>query len=192
LFDYIWQYPEPREMMLRNYLFMKLAYTSWMRLSELLAIRYEDILKPGDEITIVGKGDKIRPIYFTQEIKNLTEEYVSYRTKRPPTSLWSGHTRKLQWTGELLFIRHDDYGFGKWLSKSTIAWMFKKYSEGLGLGKKITCHMLRHSYGTTLMRKGVNIRLVQELLGHSSIMSTQRYTHVTNRDMLMAHQTVFF
>lgn len=67
-----------------------------MRLSELLSIKVKDILGGGCEISIMGKGDKIRPIYITKEIQNLASEYVKFRGERNIVSLRSGHTRKMQ------------------------------------------------------------------------------------------------
>lgn len=191
LFGAIKNSDEHEETKLRNLLFCKLAYCSGMRLSELLSIKVHDILKDWYEISIIGKWGKIRPIYINDEIKNLTRQYLKYRSEKNLISPWSGHPRKLQGNWELLFIRHDDYGFGNGLSKSTIVWMFQKYSEDLWWERRVTCHMLRHSFATRLLNKGINIRIVQELLGHSSIITTQRYTHVTNLQLWQAHRLVF-
>jgi integrase/recombinase XerD len=163
-----------------------------MRLSEMLKIKVSDILdNSGFEITIIGKWDKIRPVYFNQEIKNLTEEYVRFRNEKTIISAWSGHARKMQGSGELLFIRHDDYWFWKGISKSTISWMFKKYREEIDFKKRVSCHTIRHSFWTRVVRKTDNVRIAQELLGHSSIISTQRYTHITNRELFTAHKRIF-
>ena len=192
LFGAIKNSDEHEETKLRNLLFCKLAYCSGMRLSELLSIKVRDILRDWYEISIIGKWGKIRPIYINDEIKNLTRQYLEYRSEKNLISPWSGHPRKLQGNWELLFIRHDDYGFGNGLSKSTIVWMFQKYSEDLWWERRVTCHMLRHSFATRLLNKGINIRIVQELLGHSSIVTTQRYTHVTNLQLWQAHRLVFW
>ncbi|RAL57306.1 hypothetical protein BSK20_03460 [SR1 bacterium human oral taxon HOT-345] len=191
LFTHIEKNEKNEENRLRNLLFCKLAFISGMRLSELLSIKVKDILGEGREISIMGKGDKIRPIYITKEIKNLAAEYVKFRGERNIVSLRSGHTRKMQGDGSLLFIRHDDYGFGRGLSKSTIVGIMQKYSDQLNFGKRITCHMFRHSYATQLLNNGANIRVVQEMLGHSSIITTQRYTHITNNQLKEAHAKVF-
>lgn len=191
LFTHIEKNEKNEENRLRNLLFCKLAFISWMRLSELLSIKVKDILWEGREISIMGKGDKIRPIYITKEIKNLASEYVKFRWERNIVSLRSGHTRKMQGDWSLLFIRHDDYGFWRWLSKSTIVWIMQKYSDQLNFGKRITCHMFRHSYATQLLNNWANIRVVQEMLGHSSIITTQRYTHITNNQLKEAHAKVF-
>lgn len=192
LFEHIEKNEKNEENRLRNLLFCKLAFISWMRLSELLSIKVKDILWESREISIVGKGDKIRPIYITKEIQNLASEYVKFRGERNIVSLRSGHTRKMQGDWSLLFIRHDDYGFGHWLSKSTIVWIMQKYSDQLNFGKRITCHMFRHSYATQLLNNWANIRVVQEMLGHSSIITTQRYTHITNNQLKEAHAKVFW
>lgn len=192
LFNHIEKTENNEENRLRNLLFCKLAFVSWMRLAELLSIKVKDIISPNQEISIIGKWGKIRPIYINQEIQQLASEYVKFRWERNIISLWSWHTRKLQGNGELLFIRHDDYGFGHWLSKSTIVWIMQKYSDQLWREKRITCHMFRHSYATQLLNKWVNIRIVQEMLWHSSILTTQRYTHITNNQLREAHAQVFW
>lgn len=179
---------ENKEDKLRNYLLVKLAYTTGMRLSEILSVKAEDIIKD-TKMDILGKWDKWRTVYYNKEIQDLAREYLKFRTTEIPVSKWSWHTRKLKGDWKLLFIRHDDPGFGKWISKSRVCGIFKDYSEEIW--RKIHCHMLRHSFATTLLESNIDIRIIQELLGHSYITTTQVYTHVSVNLMQREHMKVF-
>ena len=107
------------------------------------------------------------------------------------SQLASSQKNKESWKeSEICYsIRHDDVGFGKWLSKSRVCWIFKEYSEDLG--KKVHCHMLRHSFATFMLENDVSIRLIQELLWHKYITTTQSYVHISNSYAQREYDRVF-
>ena len=179
---------EDREHKIRSVLLISLAYYTGMRLSELLSVKVEDILKD-TKMQILGKGKVWRTVYYTKEIQSLTREYLKFRTAEIPISIFTKKQRKLKGKWDLLFIRHDDVGFGKWLSKSRVCWIFKEYSEDLG--KKVHCHMLRHSFATFMLENDVSIRLIQELLWHKYITTTQSYVHISNSYAQREYDRVF-
>lgn len=88
----------------------------------------------------------------------------------------------------------EEYKTALWNKKTpkqTICWIFKKYNEWLHRNKKVTCHVLRHSFATNLLRKGIDIRQIQVMLWHSDITTTQRYTHVVDEQLKNTHKSIF-
>lgn len=179
---------EDKETKIRNELFVKLTYTTGMRLSETLSVKRKDVLADV-KLDIMGKWEQRRPVYITSEIQDLTRKYLQYRTDKIPISKFTGKPRKLQGSGEYLFIRHDDAGFGNRISKSRICEIFKEYSNMLWT--HVHCHALRHWLGTLMMKKGVSIRVIQKCLWHKHITTTERYTHVENDYLQKEHERVF-
>lgn len=86
-----------------------------------------------------------------------------------------------------IFISLSKNSYGKQLSRNAVEALVKKYAKLVGIKKKVTPHTLRHSFATTLLKKGADIRSVQTLLGHSSITTTQIYTHVDDRFLRGVH-----
>lgn len=169
--NFIGQYEHYKINALRMQLLCNIGYTSWLRLSEMLNLRVEDVEKW--EARIIGKWNKARRIFFTPSSQELLEEYLSERGKPLP------RTGKRQNKSDFVFISHNNgYDFGKPLKRNVICDKMKTYSEELDIGKRITVHTLRHSYATRLLESGMNIREIQELLGHSDIQTTQTYCHV--------------
>lgn len=86
-----------------------------------------------------------------------------------------------------LFISTSVNGLGEYLSRNAIETLVKTYAKHAGIDKKVTPHTLRHSFATSLLRKGADIRGVQALLGHASITTTQMYTHVDDKHLRQVH-----
>ena len=93
---------------------------------------------------------------------------------------------------DFVFISHNS-GYDYWnpISKQTVCERIKKYSDGLNLGKRITVHSLRHSYATRLLESWMNIKEIQELLGHTDIQTTQTYLHVLKSNLKSKVDLVF-
>jgi len=150
----------------REEMIIKFLFYTGVRVSELVNIKIDDILWDQGLVRIYGKGGKERfvplPDFFLKELK----EYV--------TSIKNIKTNKL---------------FP--LSARQIERIIRNIAVRSGINKKVTPHVLRHSLATTLLSKGVDIRYIQELLGHSSLSVTQVYTHVVPAKLKEIYSKVF-
>lgn len=124
-----------------------------------------------DQFRIRGKGSKVRLAFLTKESKKLLMEYLDLRFDNALP----------------LFISLSNNSYGQPLSRNAVEAIVRKYARSVGLRRKITPHTLRHSFATTLIKKGADIRSVQVLLGHSSIMTTQIYTHIDDKFLKGVH-----
>ncbi len=146
-----------------------LFYSTGCRLSEILGMKIQDMDISNRRISVIGKGNKQRYVFLTTRAVDMLELYLPQRAE------------VLKRTGNrddgtvLINIK------GKQLPLSTVHSIFDKYSERLGLSKKFTPHVFRHSFATHLLDNDSDIRVVQVLLGHESIGTTQIYTHVTSK-----------
>ena len=130
-----------------------------MRVSEISNLKLYDININNNTFKINGKGDKERIIYINNEkLKNTLIKYIEKH---------SGN--------EYLFVNNR----GSRLSEQSIRFMLKKYAKLSGVQLKITPHMFRHTFATMLLDEDVDIRHIQQILGHSSIITTQIYTHMS-------------
>ena len=123
-----------------------------------------------EEFTIRGKGEKLRVVFLSNQAKYWLKQYVEARKDLSP---W-------------LFIRHDKAKGKKepeGLTPRSIQRLVQKYSKQAGITKVVTPHTMRHSFATDLLINGADIRSVQAMLGHSSITTTQIYTHITNQQL---------
>ena len=171
LMDYIRSYEKYKINALRMQLLVNIGYTSGLRLSEMLGLTVWEIR--GKECRITGKGNKTRRVFFTNSTEELLENYLEERWKPIP------RTGKIEKQSDYAFISHNSgYDYGKPIKKNTVCEIMKKYSDNIGLWKRVTVHSLRHSYATRLLESGFNIREIQELLWHSDIQTTQNYCHV--------------
>jgi len=148
----------------RNMLLFSMLYDTGCRISEALGITESDVSNNDRQIRVLGKGKKVRYVFYTERTQALVHYYLSLKH-----SLF-GRT-------EQLFCSDS----GKRLPQSTVGSIFARYRQTLGWQKSFTPHVLRHSYATHLLDNGADIRLVQELLGHASISTTQIYTHVSQK-----------
>ncbi|MCL2115364.1 MAG: tyrosine-type recombinase/integrase [Methanobrevibacter sp.] len=147
-----------KAMKLRNKLILALLYSSGLRISELVTLITKDIDLEERTMRIRGKGEKDRIVLFDSKAKKLIEEYLEF--KKPDT--------------DYVFLSR----FNRPLTPRYIQMMIKQYAEAAGIKKKVTPHILRHSFATHLLKNGVDIRVIQQLLGHSNLSTTQIYTSV--------------
>jgi integrase/recombinase XerC len=112
---------------------------------------------------VVGKGNKERVVFFSEEARRALAEYLPSRAARLKGE-----------DGGFLFVNKR----GGPITAAGVRWVVRIYSEHFALPKNVHPHSLRHSFATHLMNGGADVRVVQELLGHASITTTQRYTHV--------------
>lgn len=151
----------------RDLAILYMLYGSWLRLSELLSLKKADLPTEGNQFQIVGKGGKLRSVFITKEAKKKVNEYLKSRADEC----------------EYVFTNK----FCEPLGKVSVEKIVKKYATLAGISKKVTPHTLRHSFATSLLKKWADIRSVQMLLGHSSITTTQVYTHVSDTQLEKAH-----
>lgn len=158
---------------LRDKAILELFFSTGMRVSELAGLRRKDINLKKDEMGIRGKGGKLRVVFLSNQARFWLAKYLAARHD----------------TSDSLFVRHDRAG-GKdpeALTPRSIQRLMEKYAAMAGITKNITPHTLRHSFATDLLQNGADIRAVQEMLGHSSITTTQIYTHITNKGLKEIH-----
>ena len=144
-----------------------LFWSTGCRLSEIMNMRVSDIDFENNRIPVLGKGSKQRFVFLTKRASDILKKYIKERSLLI-------QELKTEDNGILLINQK-----GKCLPISTVHSIFDKYRLKNGLTKKFTPHIFRHSFATHLLDNGADIRIVQELLGHESIGTTQIYTHVS-------------
>lgn len=142
-------------------------FSTGLRVSELTALKRDTDITTG-EITIRGKGDKVRVVFISQEARKAIERYRNKRTDMAPT----------------LFAGRGDSP----ITVRTVERIVANRARQAGIAKKVTPHILRHMFATTLLTNGADIRSVQEMLGHANIATTQVYTHITNKHLREIHK----
>lgn len=163
---------------LRDRAILQMLFSTGLRVSELCSLDRNKIDVKRGELSVMGKGRKIRLVFLSEDAKNHIGKYLDQRTD----------------IDEALFIRiPKDKKFSKSsdlrLTPRSIQRIVKKYAIKAGIiGKNVSPHTLRHSYATDLLRNGADIRSVQAMLGHSSVTTTQIYTHVTDTQLREIHK----
>lgn len=144
---------------MRDKLIVTLLYSLGLRVSELINLTVDNVNFEERELSIVGKNN-CRVILLDKTTKQLIQKYLEKRTQN----------------SEYLVVNKS----GNQLTPRYIQLMIKKYGKESGIQKKITPHVLRHSYAAHLLEQGVNIKIIQQLLGHSNLSTTQIYNQYTN------------
>ncbi len=162
---------------LRDRTILETLFSTGLRIAELIALNRDQFVNTKDkkdlELAIVGKGDYPRTVYFSERALKWLKKYLETRDdKEKPLFI---HYR----------ARKDAESR---LTNRSIERSVKKYAIRVGVPIFTTPHTLRHSYATDLLSQGVDLRIIQEFLGHRSITSTQIYTHVTNKRLRDIHR----
>ncbi len=153
----------------RDKALFELLYATGIRCSELVQISLHDINFEDMSILIRGKGKRERIVLFGSKAQQALEEYLF---KERPTMLKGKDP-------ECLFLNCN----GTQITTRSVQRVFEMFRKFLKIDRKLTPHKVRHSFATHLLNKGVNLRVIQELLGHKTINSTQIYTHVSNKHL---------
>lgn len=158
--------PEKKEILweTRDKALFEMLYSSGCRVSELISIKISDFSGDYSNVIVKGKGSKYRKVFFEADAQNALKLYLDDRKK---------HFPKLE--ENVLFLNQK----GSPLTTQGVWYILNRYSGQEGTGRHISPHTFRHTFATALLTNGADIRLVQEMLGHSSISTTQRYTHIT-------------
>lgn len=150
----------------RDRAMLELLYATGLRVSELINLELFNLYFEAGYVKILGKGSKTRIVPFGEVAAYYLEKYLVLRARRKVNT-------------EKLFVTRRGSGFtrqGFWK-------MLKRYGQKAGLKKNLTPHLIRHSFATHLLENGADLRVVQELLGHSFIETTQIYTHLTAKKL---------
>jgi integrase/recombinase XerC len=147
----------------RDLAILELIYASGMRVGEVAKLRADNIDLESGEVLVQGKGDRERIVLIGSHAISSIKKYLEARPADDKT-LFLGRT-------------------GSRLTSRSIERMIRKYALKAGLAKRVTPHTLRHSFATHLLNGGADLKIVQELLGHSSLSTTQIYTHLTKEKL---------
>jgi integrase/recombinase XerD len=161
----------------RNRAIIETLFSCGLRVSELVNLKISDLHLNAGFVRVIGKGDKERIIPAGSVVKKRLEEYIQYSRV---------HIRPQAGEEDIVFLNNR----GKRLSRVMIFLMIKKLAASCGLRKSISPHTFRHSFATSLVEGGADLRAVQEMLGHESITTTEIYTHLDReylREVMIGH-----
>ena len=172
---------------LRDKAIMELLFSTGLRVSELCSLP-RDINLSRDEFPIRGKGEKIRVVFISEDARQAIKTYLNKRedmddalfVQIPHETGESKNSKKSQ-----KLARNRD---SMRLTSRSIERILKHYTVKAGISKKVTPHVIRHSFATDLLRNGADLRSVQMLLGHANIVTTQIYTHFTDTELRNVHK----
>ena len=156
---------------LRDKAILATLYGTWLRVTELITLKTLDIRLDENQFSVIWKWSKLRSVFLTQDARHKLKQYILARDDN----------------SEYLFISLSPNSYWEPLSRNTIESLVKRYANMVWITEKVTPHTLRHSFATSLLRRGADIRSVQALLGHSSIQTTQIYTHVDDKYLQKVH-----
>ncbi len=148
---------------LRDIAILELLYATGVRVSELVEIDFDKVDYSSNTIRVKGKGNKERVVIFGESASKALRAYIDERRKREYGS-----------EEKALFINLR----GARLTARSVARIVDKYCRKSGIYKRIGPHKLRHTFATHMLNSGADLRTIQELLGHSSLSTTQKYTHI--------------
>ncbi len=160
----------------RNRTILELLYATGMRVSELSNLNFENLNLDENEIKVFGKGSKERIVLVSSRAKKFLETYINtvryliFKSENPKPL-------------DPVFINKTGYR----LQTQSVRLAIKDVMEKIELPKHVTPHVFRHSFATKLLENGADLRVVQELLGHSSISNTQIYTHVSTERLRQSY-----
>ena len=172
---------------LRFKLILLIGFTSGLRLFEILKLRVRDVMSGA--YNIEGKWDKLRWVFFREPVKQLLQEYLEARGEPIP---WLGNRVFREVTDEpYVIVSHHPTNFWMPCVKSTICRYFKKFSRMLPWDKELSCHTLRHSFATYLLRCGVNLSDIQQMMWHAKLSTTAIYLHNDWSQIWSVHENIF-
>lgn len=160
---------------LRDRAILELLFSTGLRISELCGLSIDDVDLTRDEFSVRGKGDKVRVVFLSSEAKEAIRTYLKSRKD----------------LDEALFVQYGKnakQAKALRLSVRAVQRMMKQRAAEAGITRKVTPHVIRHSFATDLLQNGADLRSVQALLGHANIATTQVYTHVTDAHLREVHK----
>ena len=160
---------------IRNNAILSLLYSSGIRVSELINLNLSSLILDEDLIRIIGKGNKERIVPIGSKAKNLLLQYI----ENDRTTYINKHQTK-----GIIFLSNR----GKAISRKTIWDLVKNLAIKANISKNVTPHTFRHSFASHLLEGGADLRIVQELLGHTNLSTTQIYTHLDKTYLKEIHK----
>ncbi|HEY1074612.1 MAG TPA: site-specific tyrosine recombinase/integron integrase [Patescibacteria group bacterium] len=163
----------------RDRAILEMLFSTGLRISELTNLNRDDLQLETGEFSLRGKGGKVRVAFLSDDCIKYIKSYLKHRVDED----------------KALFIRtqsnqEDTHEVNPdlRLTPRSVQRLVQKYTTQAGIAKKVTPHVFRHSFATDLLQNGADLRSVQELLGHSSVTTTQIYTHITNPQLQEVHK----
>jgi site-specific recombinase XerD len=159
----------------RDKAILELLFSTGLRVSELCALERDDIDFEKEEFSVRGKGGKIRVVFLSATARDALKKYLAKRTDM----------------SSALFVsisKNNNLDDASQLTSRSVERIVKHHALSAGIGKKVTPHVIRHSFATDLLQNGADLRAVQMMLGHANISTTQIYTHVTDKELLNVHK----
>lgn len=157
----------------RDSAIFEMLYSSGCRISELVNLKLSDFIDGYHSAVVRGKGNKDRVVYFEAAAQEVLKNYLGDRKKiMEENHILQSH--------DFVFINQK----GNPLTTGGLRYILSRYSGPEGTNHHINPHAFRHTFATTMLSNGADVRLVQEMLGHSSISTTQRYTHITTEKLI--------
>ncbi len=161
----------------RDKAILEMLFSTGLRVSELAGLKKDNVNLKRDEFTVTGKGRKARVVFMSDQAKYWLKKYLDARKDMNPY-MFVGHEK----------IKKSDDAEDEPLTTRSIQRIVHKHAKAAGITKPVTPHTLRHSFATDLLQNGADIRSVQTMLGHSSITTTQIYTHITDKELRNIHK----
>lgn len=157
----------------RDYAIFTMLYSSGCRISEIAGLKLSDFMDGGRSAIVTGKGNKQRKVFFAEESRKALAAYLDDRKKVLSEN-------QISQPPQFLFINQK----GHPLTTGGLRYILNRYSGVEGTNHHVNPHAFRHTFATTMLANGADVRMVQEMLGHSSISTTQRYTHITTEKLI--------
>lgn len=163
----------------RDRAIVEILFSTGLRVSELCGLNRENVNLKTRDFTVRGKGRKLRTVFLTPRSVELLGLYLQERTDNFAPLFINARERadEMETNGE-----------SRRLSRTSVEILIRDRGRKAGITKPVTPHMLRHTFATHLLRRGADLRSVQEMLGHANISTTQIYTHVAKSDLKKIHE----
>ncbi|PIR84204.1 hypothetical protein COU18_00415 [Candidatus Kaiserbacteria bacterium CG10_big_fil_rev_8_21_14_0_10_51_14] len=165
---------------LRDRAILELLFSTGLRVSELCNLN-QDIDLSRDEFSVRGKGEKVRVVFLSPSAKTAVAAYIKKRGDMSE-ALFISYSRGGKPSA------HGRSASGGRITPRSVERLVKQYAIKAGITRKVTPHVIRHSFATDLLENGADLRSVQALLGHANIATTQVYTHVTDKHLREVHR----
>jgi len=165
--------PQTTFLEIRNKALFEFLYATGLRISELTALRKSDVNLDRRILRTLGKGKKERLVPFTRTAGQYLEKYLQTARARFPSA------------GDFIFLNHRG---GPITERSVERILQREYRRLMDSGRRVFPHLFRHSFATHLLQRGANLRVIQELLGHSNLSTTEKYTSLNYTDLLKTYQ----